>query len=77
MDFSSMISDDNRTDIVTQRLGQFIGEGYQLTLNKKTAERLGREDQIEAINESLALIEVAIAVHQEELAKIAVASLDQ
>lgn len=76
IDFDSLISNENKVELIKQRLGQFIGEAYQLTLNKRTAEQLGKADQTEAIDENLRLLEVAIKVHQDELVKVSTGSLE-
>lgn len=70
IDFASFIAKEQQSEIIKQRLNQFIVEGYQLSLNRKAAEKLQKDDQLEAIDGNLALLEVAIEVHQEELQKL-------
>lgn len=72
IDFAAFIADEQKAEIIKQRLNQFIVEGYQLSLNKKAAVKLEKQDQVEAIDANLALLEAAIVSHQEELATISV-----
>jgi hypothetical protein len=51
-------------------LAQFAAEGYQHTLNKEVA-----KDNVEAVasaDAALAILDAAIQVHQDELAKLSV-----
>jgi hypothetical protein len=70
IDFGSLLTVEQKIDIIQQRISQFASEAYQLTLNKKSAETLGREDQIEVIESNLVLLESAISIHQEELKEL-------
>jgi hypothetical protein len=70
IDYSSMLTDVQKRQLVENRLQQFAAEAYQYTLNKKTAESIENEQQIEAANKALTILEAAIAVHQEELSKL-------
>jgi hypothetical protein len=70
IDFESLLTTEQKIDIIQQRIKQFASEAYQLTLNKKSAETLGREDQIEVIENNLVLLESAISIHQKEVEKL-------
>lgn len=70
IDFGSLLTDEQKANLVQQRISQFAAEAYQHTLNKATAEKLGATDQVEAADKNLALLESAIEVHQEELSKL-------
>lgn len=72
IDFNAELTNEQRAEIVQQRITQFAAEAYQHELNKRTAEKLGSEDQIESINKNLEILEAAIGVHKEELSKIPV-----
>lgn len=70
IDYASMLTDAQKRQLVENRLAQFAAEAYQYTLNKKTAESIQNEQQIEAADKALSILEAAIAVHQEELSKL-------
>lgn len=73
IDFGSYLTDEQKASLIQQRIAQFAAEAYQHTLNKATAEKLGAEDQVSNADKNLELLEAAINVHQEELAKLTVA----
>jgi hypothetical protein len=70
IDFSSMLSPEQKRQLLEGRIAQFAGEAYQYTLNLKTAEQVGSEEQIESIKKSVEVLEAAIKVHQEELSQL-------
>lgn len=68
MDYSSLLTNEQKRSILEQRIAQFASEAYQHTLNKSVA-----GDNPEAIamaDEALAILDNAITIHQEELAKL-------
>ena len=67
IDYNSLLTSEQKKQILEARISQFASEAYQITLNLATAEKLGNPDQIEKIKNSLQLLEIAITVHQEEL----------
>ena len=70
IDYSSLLTDAQKRQLVENRLQQFASEAYQYSLNKKTAEEISNEEQIESANKNLEILEAAIKVHQAELATI-------
>jgi hypothetical protein len=70
IDYSSLLTDAQKRQLVENRLQQFAAEAYQHSLNKKTAEEISNEEQIEASNKNLEILEAAIRVHQAELATL-------
>jgi DNA primase large subunit len=70
VDYESLLTADQKREILSARLAQFAAEGYQVSLNKKTAIELNSEEQVEKISEALELLDAAIKIHQEELAKL-------
>lgn len=72
IDFDSVLTNEQKAEIIQQRITQFAAEAYQHELNKKTAEKLGSDEQIENINKNLEILESAIEVHNAELAKLPV-----
>jgi hypothetical protein len=67
IDFASLLSPEQKRNLLENRIQQFASEAYQYTLNLKTAEEVGTEDQVDGIKKSIAVLESAIKVHQEEL----------
>jgi molecular chaperone DnaK (HSP70) len=72
LDYSSLLTADQKRKLLEGRIQQFASEAYQYTLNLKTAEELGSEDQLEGIKKSIDVLETAIKIHQEELLKLPV-----
>jgi hypothetical protein len=72
IDFDAVLTNEQKAEIIQQRITQFAAEAYQHELNKKTAEKLGSDEQIENINKNLEILESAIEVHKAELAKLPV-----
>jgi hypothetical protein len=70
IDFSSLLTPEQKRGLLEGRIQQFASEAYQYTLNLKTAESVGTEEQVEGIKRSIQVLESAIAVHQEELAAL-------
>jgi len=70
IDFGSMLSTEQKRELLNNRINQFAAEAYQYSLNKKTAEELGSDDQVESISKSIDILEAAIRVHLEELATL-------
>lgn len=69
MDYSTLLTDDQKRSILEQRIAQFAAEAYQHTLNKEVAK--DNAEAVAAADEALAILDNAISVHQEELAKLA------
>ena len=69
MDYAALLTDDQKRSILEQRLAQFASEAYQHTLNKEVAK--DNEEAVKAADDALAILDSAITVHQEELAKLA------
>jgi molecular chaperone DnaK (HSP70) len=70
LDYNSLLTPDQKRKLLEGRIQQFASEAYQYTLNLKTAEGLGSEDQLESIKKSIDILETAIKIHQEELSKL-------
>lgn len=70
MDYSALLTDEQKRSILTQRVQQFASEAYQHEINKTVAEKAGNEEGVKASEDALAVLEKAIAVHQDELAKL-------
>jgi hypothetical protein len=68
MDYSSLLSTEQKKAILEQRIAQFASEAYQHDLNKKLAE--GNENAIKTADDALAVLDSAITLHVEELNKL-------
>jgi len=71
MDYSTLLSDDQKRDLLTQRIQQFAAEAYQHSLNLKVAELTGDTNAQEIATTSIAALDQALQVHTEELAALA------
>lgn len=69
-DFGSLLTNDQKRQLLNNRISQFVTEAYQHQLNLKTAESINNEQQIEASTKSIEILTAAINIHQEELAKL-------
>ena len=65
------VSGEAKQQLLAQRIESLNLEGYQHELNKKSAEALGNAELVEQSNNAIAIIQSAIAVHEEELADLA------
>lgn len=72
VDFASLLTTDQKRQLLEGRIAQFASEAYQYDLNLKTAQALEAEEQVEQITESLKTLEAAIVVHQTQLAGLPV-----
>ncbi len=68
MDYSSLLSNDQKKSILEQRIAQFASEAYQHSINKQVAG--DNPEAIKAADDALAILDNAIKIHQEELAKL-------
>ena len=70
IDYSSLLTDEQKRNVLTQRIAQFASEAWQHELNKKTCEQLEDEAGVENAENALTVLDAAISVHQAELAEI-------
>ena len=68
MDYSSLLTNDQKRSILEQRIAQFAAEAYQHTLNMEVAK--DNAEAVQAADEALRILDNAIKIHQEELAKL-------
>jgi len=68
MNYSSLLTNEQKKSILEQRIAQFASEAYQHTLNKEVS--AGNPEAVQAADAALAILDNAITVHQEELAKL-------
>ena len=68
MDYSTLLTDEQKRSILEQRIAQFASEAYQHSINKQIAG--DNAEAVTAADDALAILDNAIKVHQEELAKL-------
>ena len=68
MDYSALLTNEQKRSILEQRIAQFASEAYQHDINKKLAS--DNAEAIKAADDALAILDNAIKIHQEELAKL-------
>lgn len=71
IDFGALLSDEQKKQILEQRVAQFAAEAFQHGLNKQVAEKIGNEEGVAQADAALATLEEALAVHKDELDKLA------
>ena len=68
LDYSSLLSTEQKKAILEQRIAQFASEAYQHELNRKLAG--DNAEAIKAADDSLATLDLAITLHVDELSKL-------
>jgi hypothetical protein len=68
IDYSTLLTDEQKRSILEQRLQQFAAEAWQHQINKQVADATGNTDG--AADAALEILDAAIAVHQTELAAL-------
>lgn len=68
MDYSSLLTNEQKRSILEQRIAQFASEAYQHSINKQVAG--DNAEAVTAADEALAILDNAIKIHQDELAKL-------
>lgn len=66
IDYSNLLTAEQKKSILEQRIAQFAAEAWQHELNKKACEQLNDEAGIANADNALAILETAINVHQQE-----------
>jgi hypothetical protein len=67
IDFNALLTEEQKRNLLEQRLQQFAGEAYQHELNRQIAEKISDTESVAQSEAALATLETAITVHQEEL----------
>jgi hypothetical protein len=76
IDYSGLLTDEQKRSILSQRLTQYAAEAYQHEINKQIAESSNNEEGLTAANDALIILENAIQIHQDEIAKLPVVSAE-
>ena len=66
IDYSGLLSPEQKQALLTERIQQFAAEAYQHQLNKQIAETISDVDAVAAADAALATLETAIGVYQAE-----------
>jgi hypothetical protein len=79
IDFNSLLTVEERTSVVTQRVQQLAVEAYQLTLNKKVlqAQEEPNEKALTEIDNNITLLDQMISVYKQELDSLTVANVTE
>lgn len=67
MDYSTLLTVEQKKAILEQRIAQFASEAYQHDLNKKLA---NNAEAVAEADNALIILEAAINLHQDELNKL-------
>lgn len=67
IDFNSLLSDEQKKAIISQKVEQFAVEAFQHTINKQVAEKIGDGEAVAAADAALATLEAAITEYQAAL----------
>ena len=70
MDYSALLTPDQKRAILEQRQAQFAAEAFQHDLNRQTALATGNTDLVQQADDALAILDVAMTVNADELAKL-------
>jgi hypothetical protein len=79
IDFNSLLTVEERTSVVTQRIQQLAVEAYQLSLNLNVinAQEEPNEQAQTEINNNLNLLEQMISVYKQELDSLVVPEVSE
>ena len=70
MDYSTLLTDYQKRDLLNQRIQQFASEAYQHSLNLKVAQLTGDANAEQIAQNSIDTLDKALQVHTEELASL-------
>jgi hypothetical protein len=70
INFDHLLTQEQKRDILTQRIQQFATEAFQHELNRQIAERVNDEEAVTSSVNALNVLENAITVHEEELSSL-------
>lgn len=65
-----MLTNEQKLNLIEQRLLQFQAEKYQHELNKQVAEAVGDTAGVQTANEAITILDSAIGVHETEKASL-------
>lgn len=71
IDYSALLTEDQKKSILEQRLAQFAAEAYQHEINKTVAAATDNADGVKAAEDALVILDKAIEIHKVELDALA------
>ena len=74
IDYSVLLTNEQKRAILEQRLTQFASEAYQHDINIQVATASNNAEGIKVSQEALVTLDTAITVHQEALAALPAAT---
>ena len=72
IDYSALLTEDQKRSLLTQRINQFAQEAFQHDLNLQVASATGNTELVNSSNTDLKTLEIAIKVNQDALAGLPV-----
>ena len=70
IDYSALLTEDQKRSLLTQRINQFAQEAFQHDLNLKLATATSNTELANASNTALTNLDAAIKVNQDALAEL-------
>lgn len=70
INYEELLTNEQKKNILSQRIAQFASEAWQHALNKQTCELIGDEEGAASADKALAIINAAIQVHQDKLTEL-------
>lgn len=70
VDYNKYLTDEQKANILNQRLQQFAAEAFQHEINKKFAEENKDTESATKSQEAIDTLNKAIAIHEEELSSL-------
>lgn len=70
IDYTSLLSTEQKKAILEQRIAQFASEAYQHEINKRVALESENSEAVTASDSALEILIKAISIHQDELANL-------
>lgn len=70
INYEELLTNEQKKNILSQRIAQFASEAWQHSLNKQTCELIGDEEGAASADKALTIINAAIQVHQEKLSEL-------
>jgi hypothetical protein len=67
MDYSTLLTDDQKKSILESRIAQFATEAFQHEMNLRVAKSLKNDEGVDNAEKALAILETAINEHKTEL----------
>jgi hypothetical protein len=70
IDFSALLTTEQKRSLLEERIIQFAAEGYQHTINKATVLAGDPDADVSSFDQAISTLSTAIEAHQAELTNI-------